>query len=144
MHEAIETKKEQFKFPDIKSERGEFERVASTFDVDVDTLMFLAEEEGKLTSLDESFWDVLENTDSYKFGKGDWLEVENFADEYTRDWKSLKSKIENGEMLDAPIIVEINGIHHLVSGNTRLMVARALGITPKVLVFEYRHDRTDE
>ncbi len=143
MNESIKHPKELFKFPNIEAERGEFERVADTFDVDTDSLMFLAEE-ASLVSLDDDMWKNLHNTDSNKFGKGDWDEVERYSLEYKRDWKSLKSEIEHGGVLEAPIILEIDGILHLISGNTRLMIARAFGITPKVLFVTYKHDRSNE
>lgn len=54
--------------------------------------------------------------------------------EAPRDWQLLKSKIENGESLDAPIICQKGDRLHLVSGNTRLIVTRALGMLPQVLL----------
>jgi hypothetical protein len=146
MKESIESPKEYFKYPDIEAERGEFERVARTFNADTDTLMFLAEEEGGLISLNASTWEVLENTDSSELQPGDWELVKEHSvnQDVSRDWESLKARLEQGEQTDAPIIMEHEGKYHLVSGNTRLMVARALGITPTVLIFEYKEDRTNE
>lgn len=149
MSESIETPKEQFKFPNIEAERGEFERVAEKFGVECDTLMFLAEEEGRLVTLGDEVWVGLfglDNTSSKSIGFGDWVGVEHALreDGVERNWKELREKMKNGEVLDAPIIMKIGGLYHLVSGNTRLMVARALGMTPKVLIFEYKHDRTNE
>lgn len=146
MQESFESQTEQFRYPNLEAERGEFERVARTYGADLETLLFLAEEEGTLKNLDEDLWASLENTDSNRFGLGEWDEVREAseAQEVKRDWESLKEKMERGEPLDAPIIAVVEGAPHLVSGNTRLMVARALGITPKVLLFEYRNDRTDE
>lgn len=146
MSESIETPKEQFRFPNIEAERGEFERVAEKFDVACDTLMFLAEEEGKVTALDKDMWGVLDNTSSKSIEFGDWGGVEHALreDGVERNWKELREKMKNSEVLDAPIILKIGDLYHLVSGNTRLMVARALGMTPKVLIFEYTYDRTDE
>ena len=146
MKESFEVDKEHFKFPNIESERGEFERVAQTFQIDADTLIFLAKEEGKLIPLNSSMWDVLENTDSIELSIDDWDLVERHAvhQDVSRDWESLKVRMETGKQMYAPIVMEFEGRYHLVSGNTRLMVARALGITPKVLLFEYKHDRTDE
>ena len=146
MFETLKTQQKQFGFPDIEKERGEFERVASSYGVDADTLLFLAGEEGVLQDLGEDLWSKLENTDSNRFGVGAWDEVREASEsqEVKREWKTLKEKMERGESLDAPIIAVVEGVPHLVSGNTRLMVARALGITPKVLLFEYKHDRTDE
>lgn len=146
MKESVESSKEYFKYPDIEEERGEFERVARMFSVDSDTLEFLAQEEGRLIPLREDTWSVLENTDSNKLVKGDWDSVRAMSEAQTpiRDWEKLKDHKENDVPIDAPIIMKFNGRYHLIAGNTRLMVARALGITPKVLIFEYKEDRTNE
>lgn len=146
MNESFESPKEFFKYPDIEAERGEFERVAHTFNVDEDTLMFLAKEEGRLTPLNNGVWNILENTDSTQIGKGDWDDVKACSEAHTpvRDWEKLKTSLEQKKQEDAPIIIKVEDTYHLVSGNTRLMVSRALGITPQVLIFEYKHDRTDE
>ncbi len=144
MKESIALPKEVFKVPDIQSEKGEFERVAETFDLDPDILMFLATEEGKLQELSEGLSCELENTDSNKFEKGDWEEVGKWAREYGRDWVAIKEKVEQGVLMEAPIIMKYGTVYHLVSGNTRLMVTRALGVTPKALFFEFKKDRTDD
>jgi hypothetical protein len=143
MNESIEKAKEQWQFPDIDAERGEFERVASEFSVDADTLIFLAQEEGKLVQLEEPLWSHLTNTDSDRVTAGDWKMVEEIysGEEYQRDWQGYKKRMEQeGGVFDAPIIAKIGDVYHLVSGNTRLIVARALGIVPRVLLFEYRHE----
>lgn len=146
MKESFEFTKEIFAFPDIEAERGEFERVAATFGVDSDTLIFLAQEEGKLVDLPMDVWDTLENTDSDTVVQGDWDRVGEIysGPEYHRDWREYRKRIEGGMSVDAPIIMKYDGVYHLISGNTRLVVSRALGITPKVLLFEYIHDRTNE
>ncbi len=144
MYESFEPIPEYFIFPDITKERGEFERVADTFGVDSETLVFLASEEGRLRDLSNEIWEKLDNTDSNKYEKDNWEAVREFSEMCGRDWLDLKKKIEKGNRIDAPIIMKYGELYHLVSGNTRLMVARALGIIPKVLVFEYIHDRTRE
>ena len=141
--EAIPLPTSQFIYPNIESERGEFERTALKFGIDVDTLIFLAKEEGVLQTLSKAVWDGLENTDSNRFDYGDedaWNQVRQCSEiqKSPRDWMSLRNGLENGQIIDAPIILKIANTHYLVSGNTRLMVARALGITPNVLVFEYK------
>ena len=148
MNESFETPKEHFRFPNVEAERGEFERVANTLGVDADTLMFLAKEEGKLVSLGEDLWSVLGNTDSYfdPSTSDVWNTVKEVSEskERVRDWQKFRELEQTGDIVDAPIILKIDNEYHLVAGNTRLMVARGLGITPKVLMFEYTHDRTDE
>ena len=108
--------------------------------------MFHAKEEGKLELLSEDVWGRLENTESHEFDKDEWRIVKEVseAQERVRDWQKFKTLEEKGVPIDAPIILKCGDTYHLVSGNTRLMVAHALGITPKVLLFEYRHDRSDE
>lgn len=138
MTESVEKSSEYFKYPDIEAEIGEFERVADTFGIDSSVLMFLAHE-GQMTYLDFELWNKLENTDSNTFDIGDWEWVHEHSNpdgEHKRDWESLKDKVERGKVLNAPIIMKYGNKYHLVSGNTRLMVARAKGVVPKVLLFE--------
>jgi len=84
----------------------------------------------------------LDNTDSFDITPEGWEKVAENID-YTnqetgakRSWQDLKQKTEQGQELDAPIVLKYQDELHLVSGNTRLMVARALGKTPKVLFVE--------
>ncbi len=149
MRESIESSVSKFVRPDIKKERGEFERVAHIFNVDADTLMFLAQDEGVLQPLMEDMWEQLDNTDSNTFKHSDqdvWNKVRDCSEvqEVKRDWEGLKRKMQNKETLDAPIIFKYGDRYHLIAGNTRLMVARALGIIPTVLLFEYKEDRSNE
>lgn len=131
-----------FTFPNVEMERGEIERVAVEFaetDPAVFTTQLVERSKGAgLITMSEEMWSTLENTDSYDIPSGDWEAVEHHSaaghSEAPRDWQKLKSKMENGESLDAPIICHKAGRFHLVSGNTRLMVARALGQIPQVLL----------
>ena len=43
--------------------------------------------------------------------------------------------LEESRSLDAPIVMKIGDLYHLVAGNTRRMVAKAAGVTPRVLLF---------
>ena len=101
-----------------------------------------ASKQGQLVDLTEDLWSKLENTDSYDIKSGDWEKIEeyinfsNIENGSNRDWNDLKQKIEQGQQVDAPIILKYDDTFHLVSGNTRLMVSRALGKTPKVLIVE--------
>lgn len=78
----------------------------------------------------------MENTDSLDIEYDDWGTVAMHASQGNRDWESLKLKMESEGEIDAPIILRKGGTLHLVSGNTRLMVARALGKTPKVVIVD--------
>jgi hypothetical protein len=125
----------QFKYPILEEELGEFQRVSGSLHVPVSDLLYAAEK-GEMIQLDEQLWSELQNSDSYDIQKGDWETVERLSNEVNRDWKTLKEEIGSGKAVNAPIIVKHQNKYHKVSGNTRLMVCRALGIVPKVLVFE--------
>lgn len=136
--------KSQFTFPDLKYEMGEIERTAKTFAPDkFQEFMrdFIVEAtKTKLVDLSEDVWSKLENTDSFDITEGDWDTVNYHAsaEEVNRDWKSKREAMEAGKEIHAPIILKIGDIYHKVAGNTRLMVARALGISPKVLIVEMK------
>lgn len=88
--------------------------------------------ESNLVVLKDQIWMTMDNTDS-------WLttnikQVEDLADEYGKDYKSILKAFKNGSELPAPIVIKENNRYQLVAGNTRLMVARALGKRPKVLM----------
>ena len=121
----------------FRNEEGEIRRVAEYFDEDADSFTgkFLqAFQNGAMIRLNTKLWEQLENTDSSKISQNDWDAVKYYAEQYKRDWESLKKKMEEKSELDAPIVLRYKNILHLVSGNTRLMVARAMGETPNVLL----------
>ena len=136
-----------FVFPNIEAERGEIERVAGEFAKEnSQTFARRLIEQAKvseLVAMDEDMWSRLENTDSFDIRIADWETVEQHAvaghAESPRDWQALKKKIESGSDLDAPIVCALGDRLHLVSGNTRLMVARALGMQPRILLINLSH-----
>jgi hypothetical protein len=144
---AQESKNEaNFIFPSIEKELGEIQRVAQKYNPQnqeafVSTFSERAEK-AKLVDLTEEIWRALDNTDSFDIPHNGWQQVAEHIDHTnketgaTRDWKDLKQKMENKQELDAPIILKYSDEIHLVSGNTRLMVARALGKTSRVLFVE--------
>ncbi len=143
-----ETNREaRFIFPDIAEQMGEIKRVAETFSPDHQEAFARALYEQALTAplvdLTEEMWRDLDNTDSYEIALSGWDRIKEHIDYTnkktgaTRDWEDLKSKMERGQELDAPIVLKYNNNKpHLVSGNTRLMVARALGKRVKVLLVQ--------
>lgn len=140
--------KPEFSFPRIEAEGGEIERTAREFlnienEEEIKVFLIHFKEIARGTSpieLSDEIWSKLNNTDSYDIEVGDWNAVDYHAtaehQDLPRDWQSLKLKMEQGEPLDAPIIAKKGDSLHLVCGNTRLMVARALGIRPKVLIVD--------
>jgi len=134
-----------FVYPDIKREVDEIKRVAKIFGKENPkqfTEQFLElTKSSPLATLSEEMWSRLENTDSYDIPVGDWSLVKHHAVEghpdSPRHWESYKSKFKFGESVGAPVVFKTGDTLHLVAGNTRLMVSRALGITPKVLLVEF-------
>ncbi len=135
-----------FQLPNVEEERGEIERVARKYSPEnpaafVSSFLEKAKH-GTLTDLTEEMWSTLDNTDSFDIPRDGWEKVaEHVAHTNTetgasRSWENLRRKMEQGGPLAAPIILRHGGELHLVSGNTRLMVARALGNKPKILLVE--------
>lgn len=131
----------RFIFPDTRSERGEVERTAKVFSPnnprDFVEQFILKSAEGRLSELSDDDWNRLENTDSKEINKNDWVKVAELAEGHDRDWKTIKLKMESGEEIDAPMIYKHKNLLYLVSGNTRLMVAKALSARPQVVFVEF-------
>lgn len=129
-----------FIFPNVKNELGEVERVARLYHSENPQefieKFILKSAEGNLSALSDFDWNRLENTDSRDIEKGDWVSVGELAESHGRDWKILKARMESRGEIEAPIVYKNKDSLHLVSGNTRLMVAKALGVRPQVLVVE--------
>ena len=145
------SKAQVFVFPNLKDEVGEIERVAHLYapenERDFMENFLEASKRSQLVDLDEDLWSKLKNTDSYDIKSGDWdkvgeyIDFSNIKNDYNRDLGDLKQKIEQGQEVDAPIILKHDDTFHLVSGNTRLMVSRALGKTPRVLIVEMKSEQ---
>lgn len=135
--ESFEQKSNQFKYPILEKEHGEFERVGKLFNMTTPDLLFAAEG-GTMVLLDPSIWDQLENTDSKDIEAGQWDKVDALSRQADREWRGYKDDLDAGRSISAPIIYKHAEGYHLVSGNTRLMVCRAAGIMPKVLLFEVK------
>ena len=131
------------KFPSFEHEEGEIERVQAYFQIKTENFVqkFLEKARAtQLVQLTDEIWDTVENTDSHSDNilRGDWDKVAECSDahEVKRDWQTPKRKLQTGEPVHAPVIARRGDILHLVAGNTRLMVARALGIKPDVLIVD--------
>lgn len=135
-----------FVFPNIERELGEIERVAHTYNPQ-DPEAFIRRfhevaRHSELSDLTEEAWSSLGNTDSFDIPRNGWAQITEQIDHTNketganRNWAELRQKMEQGQELDAPIVLKHSSETHLVSGNTRLMVARALGKTPKILIVE--------
>ena len=130
-----------FAFPSFEQEAGEIARIQQHFNKKTSNFAarFLeSARKASLVPLSAEIWNTVENTDSDRVLRGDWDAVAEHASaaESKRNWQDLKTKMQAGTPVDAPVIARNGEILHLVSGNTRLMVARALGITPNVLIVD--------
>lgn len=120
-----------WKKPCFRAELGEFQRVSQHFGISIWKLywFFLT---GKLVDLTDNVWSAMDNTDSWDTTTLELARL--YADQVGRDADKLLSALPNGQ-LPAPIILrQPDGGYHKVAGNTRLMVCRALGIRPVVLM----------
>lgn len=133
--------------PILKHEIGEIERAviedfypkeSHVFQMQKISKMSKLLESAKLIKLSNSIWKVLENTDSYEIENGDMTRVNKLAKKYNRETKQTLDKIQNNEPIEAPVIIhKPDGRYSLLGGNTRLMIFRALGITPKVAIINW-------
>lgn len=138
--------------PDPEREKGEIERVLCGFlglELNEENFKRLVSiiEKAAIVELSDEAWEILENTDSFhNIRTGHIEDVEKITEDYNRDLPQekrrsvamIKEGFMSGREMQLPIIVmNIKGIMHLLSGNTRLMVARALGIRPKVIIAKY-------
>lgn len=141
-----------WKRPDISRERGEIERVVQGFlglELNEENMRKIAKilNEASMVELSEEDWESLENTDSFhNIRQGHLEDVEAKINEYNqeldpelkRNYEKHLYRFRNGIAMECPTIVKKDGVLHLVSGNTRLMFSRALGVRPKVVIGEYK------
>ena len=118
--------------PLMSEEHEEMERTSEDLGIDLHEI----EDEyqkGSLVELTDNIWGKMENTDSW--GIESLEDARRYAEDYGKDIERIVEGFESGEELPAPIVlIKPDGVPYLVAGNTRLMVARALGVTPKVVM----------
>ena len=115
--------------PLLEEELSEFIRVSKELGINL-TILFSLFDEGTVEVMDNQTWCSLENTDS-----GQALSVDDviqISTSYERDARVLLSAFRAETDMYMPIVLFLEtGKTHLVSGNTRLMICRALNITPR-------------
>ncbi len=90
----------------------------------------------KEVSIPKDVWEKLENTESNTFRKGEIKKVVDMANKYDKtNPLELKKILKRGDYR-RPMILKFGDRYHLVSGNTRLWTAAAMGIVPQVLIAE--------
>jgi len=116
----------------VQSELGEIDRTSEIFNVQADDLQH-AFEVGNEVVLSDDVWSRLENSDSYDIKNLE--QAIKLAIKYKKDWKSIVNAIQNEKQLPPPMVLEYDeNKYYLVAGNTRLMIYRALGLQPVVLM----------
>ncbi len=112
----------------IKSETEEMERTAEDLDLSFDVI-YHAFINGKEVTLTDEIWSRLENTDSYDIDSEE--EAVELARQYGKDIQSILA----AEKTPPALILQYSpNKYYLVGGNTRLMVARAKGINPQIIL----------
>lgn len=86
---------------------------------------------GKLRPLPDLDWAAMFNTNSWGINCID--DVTKASDVKDKNWFKIQRVMELGGRIEAPIVLSYRGIvTYLVSGNTRLCVAKAVGLSPTV------------
>lgn len=132
--------------PNIQSEMGEIERITKMVSGSDDHSdrhyqevlqeIIQAMETASFEELTDEMWSILENTDSYHNVRPGYMEdAQKLALKYNRDWKTLLDALQHNTPIQAPIIlIQKDSVPHLVAGNTRLIIARALGAKAHALI----------
>ncbi len=145
MREFEKQKPEQWEKPNLEYEFGEIDRTAKEFsrgDKELYKQIMWAFknqfDNAQLETLSDEIWSVLENTDSFQdLSEGEVEKLEEIAALNKRSWENKLADMKKGVPMAAPIIFKMNGRYHKVAGNTRLMIARVLGIRPKVIFINF-------
>ena len=127
-------------------ERGEFERTSKQFSDDSKAL-----EENKknirnkysqssVVDLQSKYWQMMENTDSWETDTISKIQSaigSNSSSSGSRSIENVLKEFLTGSVR-APIVLQYNEgkSYYLVAGNTRMMVARMLGISVKVAMIK--------
>jgi len=114
--------------PIIKAENEEIERTAEDLGLPYD-VVYNSFVNGDEVTLTDEMWSRLENTDSYDINSEE--EAIELARHYGKDIQSILG----AEKTPPALILQYSpNKYYLVGGNTRLMVARAKGINPQVIL----------
>ena len=124
----LESKSPLLWIPILQAENEEIERTADELGLPYD-IVYNSFASGKEVTLTDEMWSRLENTDSYD------IDSEEEAIELARHYgKDIQSILAAEKTPPALILQYSPNKYYLVGGNTRLMVARAKGINPQVIL----------
>ena len=124
----LESKSPLLWIPILQAENEEIERTADELGLPYD-VVYNSFASGKEVTLTDEMWSRLENTDSYDINSEE--EAIELAQYYGKDIQSILA----AEKTPPALILQYSpNKYYLVDGNTRLMVARAKGINPQVIL----------
>lgn len=127
--EAYQGVRPRWVAPILNDEKGEMILMANSLRLPWNTIQqaFLKAE---LVTLERSIWSAMKNTDST--GNINMAEIRTW--EETKDVDGILDALKTGKALAAPMVLIHEGVPYCVAGNTRLSIAKVLGIVPKVLL----------
>lgn len=117
--------------PDLSEEHEEIERTSEELGIDLQEIKD-GYKNGSLKELNNDMWQKMENTDSWDIK--DLEDARRYAEEYGKDIENIIDGFKGGKRLPAPIVLIKDDGPYLIAGNTRLMVAKALKVVPKVVI----------
>jgi hypothetical protein len=116
----------------VISEMGEIDRTSEVFNLPADDIQY-AFEVGHEVILTDNIWSKLENSDSYEIESLD--QAIDLANKYKKSWRPIVQAIKDEKQLPLPMVMSYGeDNYYLVAGNTRLMIYKALGVQPVVLM----------
>ena len=122
-------------------EESEFERIGKEYSNAADVkknISYIKKQYGvsKQINLTNNMWSKLKNTDSYNTKTIEGMQKAMKANKAFRDITRILKQFFSGKV-KAPIIMKLgDGSYELIAGNTRLMLSRVLGLTPKVQIVD--------
>jgi hypothetical protein len=127
--EAYQGVRPRWARPILNDEKGEMIQMANNLRLPWNTIQqaFLKAE---LVTLERSIWSAMQNTDSTR--NISMAEIRTWED--SKDVDGILEALKTGKDLAAPMVLIHEGVPHCVAGNTRLSIAKVLGIVPKVLL----------
>lgn len=125
---------------DFSAEQEEFERTIREFDSSrkrfLTNLAYLKEQykTASVIELSNEDWKAMQNTDSWETTTRKKIQLAINANNESRDLTRVFNQFAAGKV-KAPIAIRLeDNTLYLVAGNTRLMIARVLKISPKIVI----------
>ncbi len=120
--------------PDVMDELSELRQTSKEFGLPLQSL-FSAVENGKMEVLSDDLWHKLDNTDSLRATTD--AGAKRIAKKNRKDFDYINEAFLNNQELPAPIVLVMpDHAPYLITGNTRLLAAKAGNETPSVWMTE--------